>query len=195
MKKVKHRAPTIFTIDSEGRCLAHVALAETNERATLYAEDLERVLAEGWSPFWSYTSTDKSAPHRRYVLVNAIGARGQPRSLTIARLVAKASKGQHVKYADGDRLNLCRENLLVKKGGAWMALESLQPSKEGPREAVVTPAPQQAARVPHVSPQISMRVSEWLKSLRHPPYTPSVHRQTRAASPSAAAPRMKERTR
>lgn len=138
MKKIKHRAPIIFTTDSEGRCLAHVALAETNQRTTLYAEDLERILAEGWSPFWSYTSTNKTAPHRKYVLVHAIGANGRRRSLTVARLIAKASKGQRVKYADGDRLNLCPENLLVKKGGAWMPLESLRPRMGAQREAAVT---------------------------------------------------------
>lgn len=150
MKKYKQQAPTIYTTDSDGRRLAHVALAETARRATLYAEDLERVLAAGWSPFWSYTSTDKTTPRRRYVLVQGYNANGRRRSLTVARLVAEVSKGQRVKYADGDRLNLRRENLLIKKGGAWMPLESLRPNKGKQREHTVTPAPQRPAREPHV---------------------------------------------
>ena len=32
-------------------------------------------------------------------------------------------------YADGDRLNLCRDNLLVRRGTAWTPLEALQPKK------------------------------------------------------------------
>lgn len=149
MKKIKQRAATTFTIDSNGQRLAHVALAETNQRATLYAGDLERVLADGWSPFWSYTSTDKTAPHRRYVLVYAYNAEGRPRSLTVARLVAEVSKGQRVKYADGDRLNLRRENLLVKRGAAWVSLESLRPNKGTQREHTAAPVPQRPARAPH----------------------------------------------
>lgn len=150
MKKIKQRAATTFTTDSNGQRLAHVALAGTNQRATLYTEDLERILADGWSPFWSFTITDKTAPRRKYVLVHGYNAKGRHRSITVARLVAEVSKGQRVKYADGDRLNLRRENLLMKKGGAWMPLESLRPNKGTQREHAVPPVPQRPAWEPHV---------------------------------------------
>jgi len=151
MKKTKQRATTIFTIDSNRRRLAHVALAETDQRVTLYAHDLERVLAAGWSPFWSYTRTGKPGSRRRYVLVNARNPKDGQRTLTVARLVAEAGKRQVVRYVDGDTLNLRRENLLVQKGIAWMAVETLRPKKEDQREDAVTTAPQRATQGTHVS--------------------------------------------
>jgi|GEM_PF-3228268 len=113
MKKMQQPAPT-FTIDSEGRELAHVALANTDQRAVLYAEDYHRILDAGWSRYWSHTNT---GGRFRQVLVNAAGPQGRPRSLTVARLVAEAPKGYRVEYIDGDRCNLRRDNLRLVKGG------------------------------------------------------------------------------
>lgn len=125
--RVKERAQTTFSTDTEGQLVAHVALFGNEHVVTLYAEDLDRILADGWSPNWFLTST---GGHIRYVLVNARSPKGAPRSLTVARLVAQVGKGQMVAYADGDRLNLRRDNLLVRRGTAWTPVEALQPKKE-----------------------------------------------------------------
>jgi hypothetical protein len=127
MKTMKQRTMTTFTTDTKGRRIAHVGLFGGDDRATLYADDLERILAAGWSPNWFLTST---GGRFRYVLVNALNPKGNRRSLTVARLVAEVNKGQLVKYADGDRLNLLTDNLLVRKGTAWTSLEALRPHKE-----------------------------------------------------------------
>lgn len=124
--QVKERSQTTFSTDTAGQRIAHVALFGNEHVVTLYAEDLDRVLADGWSPNWFLTST---GGRNRYVLVNARSPKGTPRSLTVARLVAQVGKGQMVAYADGDRLNLRRDNLLVRKGTAWTPLEALQPKK------------------------------------------------------------------
>lgn len=128
MKHRTHAEPE-FTVDAAGQELAHVPLAKGEQRATLYAEDYRRLMEAGWSPCWAMTSTGGKF---RYVLVWARNPKGNPRSLTVARLVAEVGKGQLVSYADGDRLNLRRDNLMVRKGTAWTPLEALQPRKEKP---------------------------------------------------------------
>lgn len=125
-RKYKQQAPTTFSFDSAGNRLAHVALAGTDLRATLLAEDLERLLAAGLSPHWSFAGSNGEA---RYIVVYVCGPQGRKRATTIARLIAGAGKGQVVTYADGDRLNLRRDNLLVRSGAAWTPLEDLQIKK------------------------------------------------------------------
>lgn len=115
MKKMQ-QAPTTFTTDAHGQRLAHVALANTSQRATLYAEDLERLLAAGWSPYWTHTST---GGRFRYVLARAANPRGRQRSITVARLIVQTAKGFRVEYIDGDRCNLRRDNLRAVKGGGY----------------------------------------------------------------------------
>ena len=118
----KQRATTYYTRDARGNQLAHVAVNGTRDRAVLHADDLARILDEGWSPHWSLQNTGC----HRYVLVWAHGPKGKPRTLTVARLVANAGKGEIVRYADGDRLNLRRDNLLVRKGTAWTPVDTLR---------------------------------------------------------------------
>jgi hypothetical protein len=119
---IKQRNKTYFSRDTRGNRLAHLAVNGTKDRAVLLADDLERILEAGWSTNWSLEST---GGRHRYVLVWARGPSGKPRTLTVARLVAQAGKGQVVRYADGNRLNLRRENLLVRKGTAWMPVDAL----------------------------------------------------------------------
>lgn len=131
MKKMQQAQPE-FTTDADGQQLAHVALANTNKRATLYAEDHAWLMAKGWSPYWSLTNT---GGRHDYVLANARGPRDTPRTITIARLIAQAAKGQRVTYADGDRTNLRRDNLVVVKGGGLTKANAraLRPGKEAAR--------------------------------------------------------------
>lgn len=146
MKKMQ-QAPTTFTTDARGQRLAHVALANTSQRATLYAEDLERLLAAGWSPYWTHTST---GGRFRYVLARAANPRGRQRSITVARLIAEPAKGFRVQYIDGDRCNLRRDNLRVVKGGGRTTTAAAavhprcaefitQPRRRAPKRAPVTP--------------------------------------------------------
>jgi len=136
MKKKQQAAPE-YTINSDGQRLVHVALANSNQRATLYAEDFQRWLAAGFSPFWSFTST---GGRFQYVLVNARSPSNSKRTVPIARWLADARKGQRVRYADGDRLNLCRENLTAVKGGggaktaaAWLKPNDGTPPRRKPK--------------------------------------------------------------
>lgn len=113
MKKHKQQAPTTFTTDGHGQRLAHVAMANTDQRATLYADDLDHLLAAGFSAHWQWCKTN---PRFRYVLAYARTPAGKQRTITIARLIAGAGKGQVVEYIDGDRANLRRDNLRIVRG-------------------------------------------------------------------------------
>ena len=129
MKKIKQQAVPEFTIDAEGQELAHVALAGSTERATMYAEDYRRIVGANWSLHWSFTSTGRE---HKYVLVNARSAEGHARTLTVARLVVDAPRGRRVYYADGNRLNLRRDNLSLHKvrGAVKCAAADVLPSWE-----------------------------------------------------------------
>lgn len=129
-----------FTTDNAGRELAHVPLANREERATLYAEDYRRLMAGEWSPCWQLTNVGWKFP---YVLVRALNPKGKHRTLTVARLVAQVGKGQRVSYADGNRLNLRRDNLLIHEGHARTPVEALQARKGNhPEAAPDTSGPQ-----------------------------------------------------
>lgn len=124
--KYRQQAAPEFTTDADGQQLVHVALANTDQRATLYAEDYQRWLAAGFSPYWSLCDVGYGI---QYVLASARTAGNKHRSLTVARWIADAGKGQRVRYADGDRLNLRRENLVFEQGPAGSAVAWLRPCK------------------------------------------------------------------
>lgn len=149
MKKMQQAQPE-FTTDADGQQLAHVALANTGQRATLYAEDHAWLMGEGWSPYWSLTNT---GGRHDYVLANARGPRNNPRTVTVARLIAQAAKGQRVTYADGDHTNLRRDNLRIVKGGGLTKAHAraLRPCKDAtPQCAPAAPIETLQARVSRV---------------------------------------------
>jgi hypothetical protein len=143
MKKIKQRAATTFTIDSNGQRLAHVALAETNQRTTLYAEDLERLLAAGWSPFWMLTRDRKGWAQ---VSLNAHNREERPSMVPVARLLADAERGQRVRMRDGDTLNLRSENFHVHSGFAQHGAADWFPSVAAVRAAGVSVEPKRRKR-------------------------------------------------
>ncbi|MHB1058063.1 MAG: hypothetical protein ACYC0F_09300 [Rhodanobacter sp.] len=127
--KYRQQAAPEYTTDADGQQLVHIALANTDQRATLYAEDFQRLMDAGWPPYWSLTNTGGRFD---YVLAYARSPMNRPRSITLARLIAQAAKGQRITYADGDRTNLRRDNLLIVKGGGPTKAHALalRPSKE-----------------------------------------------------------------
>jgi hypothetical protein len=130
MKKMQQVAPE-YTTDEDGQQLVYVALANTDQRAAMYADDYHRWLAAGFSRHWSFIST---GGRFRYVLANARSPTNSTRTLTVARWIAEAGKGEQVRYADGDRLNLRTENLILVKGAgaAKAAAHWLRPNDGTP---------------------------------------------------------------
>lgn len=114
MKKQQQAAPE-YTTDADGQQLVHVALANSNQRATLYAEDYQRLMDTGYSRHWSLNDNGHGSA---YVKADGRRADGKQVKLRIARLIAEASHGEHVRFADGNTLNLRRDNLRIQEGRA-----------------------------------------------------------------------------
>jgi hypothetical protein len=144
MTKRQQAAPE-YTTTADGRQLVHVELANTDQRATLYADDFQRWLVAGFSPFWSFTST---GGRFRYVLAATRSPSNSKRSLTVARWIAGAGKGQRVCYADGDQLNLRSENLELVRGPAKAAAAWLKPNDGTPLRRKVKSQSQDAHAAP-----------------------------------------------
>lgn len=125
---MKHRqqAAPEFTTDADGQELAHVALANTDRRATLYAEDYQRLMANGFSPFWALTGMSKRG--RQYPSLYAYTAQGHNRAIMVARLITCAPQGQRVEPRDGDALNMRAENLELVTGTARFAAADWHPT-------------------------------------------------------------------
>jgi len=115
MKKQKQQTAPEFTTDADGQQLVHVALANSNQRATLYAEDYQRMMAAGFTRHWQHA---KDGRGNAYATLGAYNPEGVDCLVFVARLITQAKAGQSVRYADGNPLNLRTENLKLMKGTA-----------------------------------------------------------------------------
>jgi hypothetical protein len=175
MKKMQQAAPE-FTTDADGLELAHVALANTEQRATLHADDFRQLMAAGWSKHWALTNT---GGRFEYVLAYARGPLNNPRTVPVARLIAQAPKGRRVTYIDGDRTNLRRDNLRIVKGGGLTKAHAstLRPSKDAPpqRSPAVT---SETLQTPRTTPENRHHPLKYLAKISA---GVSIHRAARAS--------------
>ncbi len=104
------RTPT-FTRDKDGEAIALVPLNKPGASAKVLAEDFLALQAQGFSDQWFLNDDGKG---RQYVRVGLTSAPG--RLVMVTRLLMNAAAGTRVKYWDGNRLNLRRDNLDVGKG-------------------------------------------------------------------------------
>lgn len=125
MKKRNLQAAAAYTTDADGQQLVHVALANTDQRATLYAEDYQRLMAAGFSQHWSLNDNGNGSA---YVKANGRRADGRQTKLRIARLIAGAGKGEHVRFADSNTLNLRIDNLRIQRAPARYGCGDLLPN-------------------------------------------------------------------
>jgi hypothetical protein len=137
MKKHMQQAKPEFTVDEDGQELAHVALANTQQRATLYADDYHRLMAAGFSRFWEYRQDGRG---NMYPSLSAYTSDGYLREVTIARLIANAGHGKRVRAIDGNTLNLRTENLEFVPGAVWFSASDWHPTVAALRAAGIEPA-------------------------------------------------------
>lgn len=136
MKKIKQQIAPEFTIDADGQELVHVALANSQQRATLYAEDYRRLISAGFSAFWQYTEDGRGGA---YPTLYAYTPAGKSYIVPVARLVANAGHGERIRYNEGNALNLRMENLSFTPGYAWHAASDWFPNTAALREAGIEP--------------------------------------------------------
>src|SRR5689334_10295659 len=85
-----------------------IPLKGSGQRAELHKQDFDALMALGVSPNWLSTDTTN----------NQVKTSHRGKYISIARLIMDAGKSQAVKYLDGDRTNLKRENLTIIPGAA-----------------------------------------------------------------------------
>lgn len=106
------RSPIPAT-DTDGAAIVLVPLANTSRVAKLLAEDFARLQARGITAQWAF---NEAKPGYGYVRCGCPSAvRGL---VTVACLIMEPPRGFNVRYRDGDRTNLRRENLYLTPGAA-----------------------------------------------------------------------------
>lgn len=95
-----------FTTNSQGRSIALVPLANHPTPARIRRDDLEALQAAGWSANWTFNDSGNGSAY-----VKCRGGSSRGGHATVARLLMQAGRHEQVKYHDGDRTNLTRENL------------------------------------------------------------------------------------
>ncbi|NII11548.1 hypothetical protein [Oleiagrimonas sp. C23AA] len=119
------RSPEItVTTDEDGNEIAQVLCTSSDHPVVLELAVLRRLQKQGWTDRWACASDGHG---NRYVVTYCRDIEGRTSVTTVARLVVGAEKGQRVRYRDGNRLNLRRENLYVEKGPARMAAHARPP--------------------------------------------------------------------
>jgi hypothetical protein len=105
--------PVRFAKDVDGKAIALVTL-KGGDVAKLFAEDYAELRQADISPNWFLRGNGTG---RDYVSVQAPAYFGRNNIAQVARLLAKPPfPGLLIRYADGDRLNLRRDNLVVCRG-------------------------------------------------------------------------------
>lgn len=121
-----NRSPRYHT-DPAGHLVATVALAGGAGEVEMLAADLDALKAAGVSPVFNFNRAGK--PAFGYVRAQQLGGN----TVTVARFIARAGRGQVVRYVDGNRLNLRRENLMLDQGRAKMDCRFPEKISEGDR--------------------------------------------------------------
>lgn len=88
-----------------------IPLGKSGKHAKAYRSDIERIREDGYTGAWFLNDNGSGS---LYVRTARHGLRGT--IISVCRLIADAVPGRVVKYRDGDRLNLCRDNLYFEDG-------------------------------------------------------------------------------
>jgi len=183
MKKRNLQAAPEYTTDADGQQLVHVALANTDQLAILYAEDYQRLMVAGFSRHWSLNDNGNGSA---YVKANGRRADGRQTKLRIARLIAGAGKGEHVRFADSNTLNLRTDNLRIQRATARYGRDDLLPNAA----AVNTACEQSEERRLTTTTRAPAlpRIPQRTRRTRSGPVRPTTTQQTPAAPMTPQAP-------
>lgn len=103
--------PAYEAIDHDGVKVMKVPLSDGIHEAQLWPQDYRRLADMGFTTGWCF---NLAKPGLQYVRIADSQERFGPGKLVVAaRLIMDANIGERVKYRDGNRLNLRRDNLNV----------------------------------------------------------------------------------
>jgi hypothetical protein len=113
-KNIKTKRPVRFSDDG----LTVFVTLTCGKSAMIDRDDYERLTRDGVSMNWT-TTTDRHG--NRYVQVH-----NPPRgnTVTVARLIMRAGRGEVISYYNGDRFDLRKANLRRGEGPAWRELHA-----------------------------------------------------------------------
>lgn len=114
-KKQESHEP-VFTTNHYSREIVHIPLSNSLEPAVVDQSDYDRLIAAGLSNQWTWNEFRRG--YRKYGYVRCRVSQTKGEKVSLARLIARAKPGMIVKYRDGNPKNLCRNNLVLKKGNA-----------------------------------------------------------------------------
>ena len=125
LSPVRPQAPSVaYATDSEGRSIVRVPMSnQPGQFATVEREDFEYLESIGVRLPWYLNANCKGGLSYVRTLVSGIAGN----NLNVARLLLRADKNHVVTYRDGNRLNLTRGNLRMRKQGVTRA-QSTKPS-------------------------------------------------------------------
>ena len=109
-RRFKPRKPVTFTVGRDEQRIALVPILGSDKPARLFAEDYEALIEAGYTGNWLLNGNGKGLFYVRCHDSERIG-----NTATVARLILSLPKGSVVQYQDNDRLNLCRDNLVITK--------------------------------------------------------------------------------
>lgn len=99
--------------DNDGRAIVLVPLANYPVPAKLFEADFDALRAAGLTDHWTFNNTGNG---HAYVRAGHYSSPGK--LITVARVIEGAGPRVAVKYADGNPLNLRRDNLYLGRGNA-----------------------------------------------------------------------------
>jgi hypothetical protein len=113
MPKPRRKAPTpTQTLDTDGQPIVVIPLASGGTAKILQA-DWQNWIDDGRSTYLTLNDNGTGCAYVRCPHPTASGS-----LVTVARVLMGARRGQNVKYRDGDRTNLRRDNLYLVGGPA-----------------------------------------------------------------------------
>ncbi len=104
----------IRTTDADGTPVVRVPLAKERGVAVLHAEDFDELMRFGITARWYW---NVASPGFAYVRCKPPRNLNCGTLLSVSRLIMEALPGMCVRYRDGDRLNLRRDNLYLAEDG------------------------------------------------------------------------------
>ncbi len=93
---------TIRSASENGRTVYYVTLGNSGKEAVIFKEDWDEMRDLGLTANWNLHALG-------YVSAPSVYASG--RHIQVARVLLDAGRGEGCRYADGDKLNLRRENV------------------------------------------------------------------------------------
>lgn len=140
----KQRRTVRYSTDHDGESIVLIPLANQPASAKVLVAVFRAIIEAGYSDQWTFNDNGKG---QAYVRCGDSRTRGN--LATVARVIMEPPKGYQVRYRDGDRMNLRRDNLRLEKkvrarSKKYPNPEDDRPAGEGAGVAIrPAPSPQQ----------------------------------------------------